>query len=92
LIELKNGGVDAIINDQPVNDYYIKLNGAKDFKEVGAPLSSEYYGIAIPKTKPDLKTKINDGLKKIKADGTYAKLYNKYFGQNPPAFLPGEEK
>ena len=35
-LELKNGGVDAVVNDLPVVQYFIKNHGAKDFKIVGS--------------------------------------------------------
>lgn len=88
-LELKNGGVDAVVNDLPVTAYYIK-QGNNDVKIVGDILSAEYYGIAIPKGKTEVLQKINDGLKTLKANGQYAELYKKWFGQEPPAFLPGE--
>lgn len=88
-LELKNGGVDAVINDLPVTAYYIK-QGNNDVKIVGDVLSAEYYGIAVPKGKTEILQKINEGLKTLKANGQYAELYKKWFGQEPPSFLPGE--
>jgi polar amino acid transport system substrate-binding protein len=88
-LELKNGGVDAVVNDLPVTAYYIQ-QGNKDIKIVGDVRSAEYYGIAVPKGKPEVLQKINDGLKALKASGQYAEIYKKWFGQEPPAFLPGE--
>ncbi|WP_406678524.1 basic amino acid ABC transporter substrate-binding protein [Moorella sp. ACPs] len=88
-LELKNGGVDAVVNDLPVTAYYIQ-QGNKDIKIVGDVRSAEYYGIAVPKGKPEVLQKINDGLKALKASGQYAEIYKKWFGQDPPAFLPGE--
>jgi polar amino acid transport system substrate-binding protein len=88
-LELKNGGVDAVVNDLPVTAYYIQ-QGNKDIKIVGDVRSAEYYGIAVPKGKPEVLHKINDGLKALKASGQYAEIYKKWFGQEPPAFLPGE--
>lgn len=90
-LELKNGGADAIINDHPVNLNYIKGN-EKDYKTVGDPLESEYYGIAIKKGNTELLDKINSGLEKLKENGKYAELYKKWFETDPPEYLPGEEK
>lgn len=89
-MELKNGGADAVVNDFPVTAYYIKQSGGKDFKMVGDLMSSEYYGIAVPKDKDELLQKINDGLNKLKTSGEYAVIYRKWFNQDPPSFLPGE--
>lgn len=89
LLEVKNGGADALVNDYPVSIYYINKSG-KDFKIVGDLLQSEFYGIAIKKENTELQKKINDGLNKLKANGDYAKLYKKWFNEEPPEYLPGE--
>ncbi len=91
LMEVKNGGADALVNDNPVNQYYVSKS-KKDYKIVGDILESEYYGIAVKKGNTELLEKINNGLKKLKESGEYAKLYKKWFGEEPPEFLPGEEE
>lgn len=75
---LESGGADAVVFDNPVNINF--ANQHSDVHTVGGLLTGEYYGIAITKKQPDLVKKINDGLQKIKADGTYAKLFDKYLG------------
>lgn len=90
LMEVKNGGADALVNDNPVNQYYVSKS-KKDYKIVGDILESEYYGIAVKKGNTELLEKINNGLKKLKESGEYAKLYKKWFGEEPPEFLPGKE-
>lgn len=80
--ELQNGGADAVVFDHPVNLNYIQ-SGHDNVKVVGQLLTGEDYGIAVRKNAPDLLQKINDGLKKVMADGTYDKLYEKYFGNDP---------
>lgn len=89
-LELKNGGADAIVNDHPVNLNYIKGN-EEDYKTVGDTLQSEYYGIAIQKGNTELLETINSGLEKLKENGKYAELYEKWFDVEPPEYLPGEE-
>jgi len=42
-------------------------------------LTTEDYGIAVRKDAPDIRDAVNAALKKIKADGTYDKLLNKWF-------------
>jgi glutamine transport system substrate-binding protein len=89
-LELKNGGADAIVNDNPVNLNYIKGN-EQDYKIVGDTLESEYYGIAVKKGNKELLDKINSGLQKLKDNGKFAELYKKWFEVDPPEYLPGEE-
>lgn len=90
LMEIKNGGVDALVNDYPVSYYYIKLNGGKDFKILEERINSEPYGIVVKKGNTKMLNLINEGLKKIKKNGEFAKIYKKWFDQEPPAYLPGE--
>lgn len=75
---LMTGGADAVLFDNPVNLNFI--NEHKGAKVVGGLLTGEYYGIAVRKDKPELAEKINSGLAKIKADGQYKALFDKYFG------------
>lgn len=82
-MELKAGGVDAVINDKPVNDYYIKEAGGKDAKQVGEPLTAEDYGIATVKKNTELSEKINKALDELKKNGEYDKIYEKWFGTKP---------
>jgi len=75
---LETGGADAVIFDNPVN---LSFKAAHDdVQTVGPLLTGEYYGIAISKQKPELVKQINDGLAKIKQNGEYQKLFEKYFG------------
>ncbi len=88
LMSVKNGSAVAMINDSEVTEYYVKQDPT-DYKVVGDKLTSEFYGIAVPKNRSDLLQKINDGLNKLKASGEYNTLYQKWFGAAPESFLPG---
>jgi polar amino acid transport system substrate-binding protein len=48
---------------------------------VGKPFTDEYYGLVVRKGQmKELLQAFNEGLKKIKADGTYDKIYAKWIG------------
>jgi len=79
-MELKANGVDAVVNDRPVNDYYITKTGATGVKALPERLTAEDYGIAIGKDNTELQKKVNDALKKLKENGEYDKIYAKWFG------------
>ena len=79
-IELNAKGVDAVINDKPVNDRYIVESKNDNVKVLSELLTSEDYGMAINKNNAELQTKINAALKKLKENGTYDKIYEKWFG------------
>lgn len=83
-MELQNGGVDAVINDIPTNDYYVVTGGKGRVKSLEVALSKEDLGIAVRKGNKTLLQKINHGLKTIKANGVYTQLYKKWFGKEPP--------
>jgi len=82
-LELKNGGVDAVIGDLPVEQYYLKQGGDKEAKLVGETLSAEEYGIALSKKNNDLLDKMNKALAELKKNGEYDKLYKQWFGAAP---------
>ena len=54
-----------------------------DVKVVGELLTEEFYGIATPDGS-DPVALINDGIATIIEDGTYAEIYQNWFGAEPP--------
>ena len=85
LKELEAGGVDAVVADNGVVINYVK-NNSQAFRTVeDASFAKEYYGLAVKKGNAELVGKLNEGLKKIKEDGTYDKIYAQYFGEAKPA-------
>ncbi|MGE7665194.1 transporter substrate-binding domain-containing protein [Ureibacillus composti] len=88
---LDNGGVDAILYDNPSNINYIQTQDT-DSEIVGDILAGEYYGIAINKDKEDLVTKINDGLAKLQENGEYDKLFVDYLNGEKNGFVEGVAK
>lgn len=90
LQELTEDGIDAAVGDVGVIKYYIKSHPEKALKTVSdAKFERQYFGIAVAKGNQELMDKINAGLKKIIADGTYAKIYSTWFDSNVPT-LPAE--
>ena len=73
---IKAGQVDALLQDLPVN-----LNHQQDggFTIVQTYSTNEQYGIAIKKGNTALVNDVNAQLKKMRSNGTYDRLYNKYF-------------
>src|SRR6476659_776419 len=73
---IKAGQVDALLQDLPVN-----LDHTKDgkFQVVEKYSTDEQYGFAIKQGNTELVTEVNDALKKLRDDGTYDDIYNKYF-------------
>jgi polar amino acid transport system substrate-binding protein len=65
--DLMNGQVKAVVCDNPVALLYVGKNPDK-LKTVGAVFTDENYGIAVAKSKKDLLTKINAGLKAVTSE------------------------
>jgi polar amino acid transport system substrate-binding protein len=82
LQELKAGGVDAVIGDNSVVKNYLINNPNSGFKLIDdTSFDKEFYGIAVKKGNAALLAKLNKGLADVKADGSYQKIYGKYFGK-----------
>ncbi|PTX61812.1 glutamine transport system substrate-binding protein [Melghirimyces profundicolus] len=82
-LELEKGAADAVIFDSPNVLYYSQNKGKGKVKTVGKLLQGQQYGIAFPKGS-ELRDKVDKAMTKLKEDGTYDKLYKKWFGEAPP--------
>ncbi len=86
LQELAAGGVNSVVGDNGVVKHFIAHNPNVKLKLVeDKTFEPEYYGFVVKKGNTELQGKINAGLKAIKADGTYDKIYAKWFGAAPAA-------
>lgn len=79
-MELKAGGCAAVINDKPVVDYYLVRRGDDSVMTLPQVFDAENYGMAVKKGNKALLDKLNEGLKEIKANGEYDRIYAKWFG------------
>ena len=86
-LELRNRGVDAVLNDIPTNDYYVVTAGRGKVKALPVALTREDLGIAVKKGNKELLKRINRGLATIKQNGEFAKIFEKWFGRQPEAEL-----
>lgn len=80
-MEISQGGCYAMVNDKPVNEYFLnqKSSSGMNLKEVPVVLSEDQYGFAIRKGNMALRDRLNKALDEVKADGTYDKIYAKWF-------------
>jgi polar amino acid transport system substrate-binding protein len=79
---LKSGTVEAVVIDAPVAQNAVEKSGGVEIAEK-VP-TEEDYGIAVAQGNTELLDEINQGLKEIEEDGTYAKIYKKWFKVEPP--------
>lgn len=75
---VQQGRADAYVLDQGILISDASTNPA--VKVVGEPFTKEPYGIGLPLSDPSAKQFVNDWLKKIFADGTWAKLWKATIG------------
>jgi polar amino acid transport system substrate-binding protein len=82
---LNAGTVEAVVIDIPVAENAVAAN---EQLEISAPISTEEeYGFAVAQGETALLESINEGLAAVIEDGTYNKLYEKYFHHEPPAAI-----
>jgi polar amino acid transport system substrate-binding protein len=74
LVEI--GRADAAVTGKPAAKLYARSRGT--LQVIDKQLTVEEYGYAIRKDDAELLKAFNDALKKLKADGTYQQLVNKY--------------
>ena len=75
LVEI--GRADAAVTGKPAAKVFAQAKPA--LHVLDEQLTTEDYGIAVRKDAPELRAAVNAALKKIKADGTYDKLVQKWF-------------
>ncbi len=83
LQELANGNVDAVIADAAVVIYAINTGNLPRIKIINQLLTEEYYGIPVAKNSANLAL-VNRGLTTVLKNGTYNKIYQKWFHIQPP--------
>ena len=76
---LKESRVDAVVFDAPVLLHYASQKSKGRMKTVGLVFQKESYGIAVQTGSPYRET-INQALLKLREDGTYQRIYNRWFG------------
>lgn len=83
-LDLQEGNLDAVVHDSPNVLYYVKTAGGGKVKSTGESDSilPQQYGFAMQKNS-SLTPKINAALEALRADGTYSKIYVKWFDKQP---------
>ena len=78
-LALKDRKIEAIVYDAGTLQYYALQEGRGSVQLVGSIFKKQYYGIALPQDSP-YRNKINVALLKIQEDGSYDRIYQKWFG------------
>ena len=94
LVLFQQGSVDAITGDDTVlAGFAAQVPYAQ---VVGDAFTDEPYGLGIKKENVDFVRFVNSVLEEIRADGTWAEIYDRWLGdiappQDPPPALYGRE-
>jgi len=76
---IRDDTFDAVVYDSPVLTYYATQTAPGTVDLVGAVLQPEDYGIAFPNESP-LREDADETLLKMREDGTYGQIKQKWFG------------
>jgi polar amino acid transport system substrate-binding protein len=83
-VNLSSKKVDAIIQTEAVAKYYIKTTKKNNLKTVGSNLlptdKTNQLGFAVNLENKELLSKLEKALKEVKENGTFDKIYKKWFG------------
>jgi len=80
LMDLESKRVDVVVADETLAKYYMNKRGQNKYKILEDNFGEEEYGIGVRKDDADLLKKINKEISAMKNDGTYDKIYKKWFG------------
>ena len=81
LMDLESGAVDAVAMDEIVANYQIEKRGA-DFVVLEESIASEEYGVGFKLGNTELRDQVQAVLEEMAADGTMAKISEKWFGKD----------
>jgi len=81
---LERGNVEAVVYDAPVLLYHAATAGRGKVRVVGSVFKRENYGIVFQARsggprKLDLRKKVNEALLKMREDGSYDRIYRRWF-------------
>ncbi|SFL68250.1 polar amino acid transport system substrate-binding protein [Gracilibacillus orientalis] len=84
LMSLQSGDVDTVVTDNVVAEEYVANNPDANVEMIADPdtFESEFYGIMFPKGS-EIQEDINEALQTVIDNGTYAEIYQEWFGVEP---------
>ncbi len=74
--------VDALVAPRPLLLYYASHERRDRVQIVGTPFRDQFYSIVMPRDSPYRKP-INQAILTLKENGTYAEIYQRWFGVRP---------
>ncbi|MCG8335529.1 MAG: transporter substrate-binding domain-containing protein [Proteobacteria bacterium] len=85
---MENENIDAYVNDTILVRGAIA--GREGYEFLGEPFSNTFFSVGIMKNDAELRDEINHVIRDMWIDGTYMRLFDKYFGEKSNYPLPKE--
>ncbi len=82
VLEVSNGKIDAFIYDMPYNTVAVAQRGEGKVKHIDTAFTFEPLAWGIRKGDPDFLNWLNNFMYQIRHDGTYDKIYKKWFQED----------
>jgi len=82
VMALKKGKIDAVTTDLVWCSIQAKDSKGK-LKVIGGTIADEPYGMGIPENESNFRDAVNFAIQNSVKDGSYIKLYKKWFGEKP---------
>lgn len=82
LRDLEAGRCDAVVADEVLSRYYIKLKGAEKYKILNDDFGEEEYAVGIRKNDSEFLNKLNDAYDEVVKEGTASEISKKWFGED----------
>lgn len=83
ILSIKSGKIDVAMLDYTSAKVVLKNKSNNEIDILTDDALSLPLGIGFNKNTPDLREKFNNFLRKIRADGTYDEIYNRWFENDP---------
>ncbi|MGL5694479.1 MAG: amino acid ABC transporter substrate-binding protein [Peptostreptococcaceae bacterium] len=77
--DLEIGRIDALVADEVLARYYISQKKEDIYSVLDEDFGKEIFVVGFKKDNTELRDKINDALNEMKKDGTFDKIYSKWF-------------
>ena len=86
MVLFQQGTVDSVTGDDTVLDGFVAQDPYA--KIIGAPLTSEPYGLGVARTHPEFVRFVNGVLENLRADGTWKQMYSHWLRPTGPVPEP----
>lgn len=83
ILTLRTNRVDGVVTSGSAAAHYIRTNPDSGLRIAGEGVSPAYQAVVLRKAETDLEEAISASIRARKADGTYARLFQEYFGVLP---------